>query len=113
MSGEIDFLYTNIGRGHPFYLDGIMQTLVRKGNISIVRQQHDVFELSKGLSLKGWQLAKWLYEKGSSGGLVGSLYKFLRSGNSYSGDSSLLKLLGRDINHAFLEENSPPCGGRG
>ena len=76
MSSKIDFLYTNIGRGHPFYLDGIMQALVRSGNISIVRQKHDVFELSSGLSLNGWQLARWLYQKGSSGGLVGSIYKF-------------------------------------
>ena len=34
---QIQFLYTNIGRGHPFYLDGINEILLRKGKISLIK----------------------------------------------------------------------------
>ena len=58
----VEFLYTNIGRGHPFYLDGITDALIHSGQVKLVRQQKDVFEISRGLSLVGWKLARWFYQ---------------------------------------------------
>ena len=94
---KITFLYTNIGRGHPFYLDGIADALVRSGNVRIVRQKTDVFELSSFIPRLGWQLARWLYVRGSSGGAVGNFYRWLRTGNNHGRLSLMLRIMGADI----------------
>lgn len=107
MSAQIDFLYTNIGRGHPFYLDGIAQALVRSGNVSIVHSQYDVIELSTGLSRFVWKTAKWLYTAGSSSFAIGVLYRLIRSGNDYNRSSIGLTLLGRDIKKRFADSSNP------
>lgn len=107
MSAQIDFLYTNIGRGHPFYLDGIAQALIRSGNVGIIHSQSDVMELSAGLSRFAWETAKWLYTAGSSSVVVGGLYRLIRSGNDYNRSSFGLKLLGRDITRRFADSSNP------
>jgi hypothetical protein len=104
---KLQFLYTNIGRGHPFYLDGIIEAMVRSGRIGIVRGETDVFELSSGLSLLSWEIARYLYRKGSSGGLMGHVYRLVRSGNSYDQPSASLRLMGRDIRKAVADMEGP------
>ena len=104
---KVNFLYTNIGRGHPFYLDGIIESLVRRGDIGLVRGERDVFDLSRGLSLAGWRLARWLYRRGSSGGVVGHLYSYLRSNGDYNRSGLMLRLLGRHIRRAYEGDTSP------
>lgn len=94
---QVEFLYTNIGRGHPFYLDGIIEAIIRSGSISMVRSQSDVFELSSGLSLGLWRLARWLYLRGSSDGIIGSLYARIRRDNNYDPESLSVRLLGRQL----------------
>jgi hypothetical protein len=103
---RISFLYTNIGRGHPFYLDGILEALIRKGNIKLVREESDVFEVSHGLSKAMWKAARWMYRKGSSPGIVGALYRKLRSKADYNRPSFILKTMGRDIRRRFLTDPS-------
>ena len=51
---HINILYTNIGRGHPFYLDGITEALIKKQSIRLIGNKVDIFELSKGVSLFAW-----------------------------------------------------------
>jgi hypothetical protein len=104
---KLQFLYTNIGRGHPFYLDGIIEAMVRSGSIGLVRRETDVFELSSGLSLLSWKIARYLYQKGSSGGLTGQIYRLVRSGNSYNQPSASLRLMGRGIRKAVADTDDP------
>ena len=102
----IEFLYTNIGRGHPFYLDGITDALIHLGQVKLVRHQQDVFELSSGLSLVGWKLARWLYQSGSSGGPAGAIYSRLRGGD-YNRPGVALRIMGRQVRKRFLPTDSP------
>jgi len=94
---KISFLYVNIGRGHPFYLDGIIEALVRRGDIGLVRQQQDVFEIARGLSAVCWRATRWLYRTAPSNQLVGRIYHWLRRNNDYNRGGISLSLLGRDI----------------
>ncbi len=97
----IEFLYTNIGRGHPYYLDGIIEALIRKGSITLVRSESDVFEVSTGLSRCAWKTARWLYTTGSSSRIIGPVYERIRRGNDYNRDSLMLRLMRRDIAAKF------------
>ncbi|MFH1372576.1 MAG: hypothetical protein ABII79_02105 [bacterium] len=110
MTGQqplIDILYTDIGRGHPFYLDGLLEALVRRGRIGLVRGETDVLEVSKGLSRLSWQLARWFYRHGSSGGPVASVYKRLRANADYNRSGLMLSLMGRDIRRRFVSDSRP------
>jgi hypothetical protein len=105
---KIHFLYTNIGRGHPFYLDGINEELIRAGRTGLIRGQTDVFDISHDVARWGWKAARWLYRTGSSSqGFVGRYYRSLRSDSDYNKDSFALRILGRDIRREFLSKNDP------
>lgn len=101
---DIAFIYTEIGRGHPIYLDGIIDQF-EKSYPDITYYKTDVFTVSKGLSLLAWHLVKYLYRIGAKGGLITWLYGILRR-NSGSG-GILLFLLGRDIKKFFTDYNKP------
>jgi hypothetical protein len=103
----IRFLYTNIGRGHPFYLDGIIEALVRRGSIGIVRGETDVFKVSTGLSNLAWRAARAVYRGGASGGLLGTAYNRLRSARDYNRRGLVQRLMGRSLRRRYIEDNSP------
>jgi hypothetical protein len=96
---EIIAIYTNIGRGHPNYLDSLLSVLQKRGqNLS----SQTVFQKSKGLSLLSWKLVAGLYVLGGRGGIVTKLYNRLRQRQTEpSADSTLIKLLGRDLKKAY------------
>ncbi|HUV31356.1 MAG TPA: hypothetical protein VMY05_09740 [Acidobacteriota bacterium] len=104
---KVSFLYTNIGRGHPFYLDGIIDELVHRGHVKLVRCQSDVFEMSRGLSRLAWRTANVLYRKGSSGGIAGKVYGAIRSDTDYNRPGLMLHVMGRDIRRAHLSGAEP------
>lgn len=104
---RITLLYANIGRGHPFYLDGIVEALIRSEALNLVRRELDVIDLSHGVSRLGWRSARWLYQKGSSGRVIGSVYRRLRKRSDYNRDSLALRLMGRDIRAAFAGDGDP------
>ncbi len=104
---HINILYTNIGRGHPFYLDGITEALIKKQSIRLIGNKVDIFELSKGVSLFAWKSARWMYRMGSSPGLISWLYKKIRTGRSYTGNSRLEYYLGRDIKKHYKNYSNP------
>ncbi len=104
---RINLLYTNIGRGHPFYLDGLVEAMVRRGRIGLVRRQTDVFEASSGLSLMGWRTARWIYERGSSSGLLGRWYSSLRRRADYTRRSAMLHVMGQSIRRRFMKDPDP------
>lgn len=101
IQAKIVFLYTEIGRGHPGYLDGIKRQFVQT-QPTVKTSVTTVFQLSHGLSLSAWKFVRFLYRFGARGGLITALYSKLRSvlGHNSRG-GLLLKLLGRDIKKAF------------
>lgn len=104
---RISFLYTNIGRGHPFYLDGIIDSMVRRSDSRLVHNTVDVFEISSGNSRLGWQAARWLYRRGSSPGPVSRIYSAIRSNQDFNRRGFLLSLLKRDIVRKYASGSSP------
>lgn len=103
---KLKLLYTDIGRGHPFYLDGIVEELHRNGGTNSVYVNTSVFDLSSGLNLKTWQLVRALYMQGGRDNLISKVYKRLRKNNNYEDDSLALRLLGRDIKKILLYDYS-------
>lgn len=92
-------LYTDIGRGHPSYLDSLM---------SVLRQSHPdlvcrtVFQESEGLSLLAWRSVAWLYRISGRGGIHTKFYNFIRRRSQKgSKDSVAEKILGRDLKRAY------------
>lgn len=105
---KLQFLYTNIGRGHPFYLDGIAEGLIRAGEAKLIRHSTDVFTQSRFFPRQVWRLARLAYCLGSSAGLVGLAYNRFRKTSDYNRPSSLIRLAGRDLVRSFGEDSSDP-----
>ncbi len=97
----IDFLYTEIGRGHPFYLDGIRDSL----SPNTPHAAASVFDCSRGISLLGWQLARTAYRLGSSTA-GGGLYSRLRGTQKRAQNSALMDLLVRDIRARYGRDDN-------
>lgn len=107
ITDKLTFIYTDIGRGHPYYLDGINEALIRRGELGTVRGQTNVFELSRGLSLMGWKAVRAMYRKGASDGLMGRIYSRLRHGSDYNRPNLTLRILGEDIVKYAANINGP------
>jgi len=104
---KINILYTNIGRGHPFYLDGLLEMFIKRGQLPMLLGSKDVFEISEGAALRGWQIARWLYRKGSSKGIIGSIYGRIRAGSNYNRPSRTLEIMGKDIRQRYFDDAKP------
>lgn len=92
-------LYSDIGRGHPSYLDSVIYLLKEKCPELVCRS---VFEESKGLSLVSWKFVRWLYAISGKGGLHTRFYNFVRKRSQKGGeDSSMTRILGRDLKRAY------------
>jgi len=101
----IQFLNIAIGRGHPFYLDGIVELLKKAGGPQI--EYYEVLDISRGQSLAAWRMAKWLYRFGSNDSVIGKWYNSIRDRSEYIHDSLAMSFLGRDIRTKFLSGKTP------
>lgn len=102
----ISCLYTNIGRGHPFYLDGVIEELGRLDDSPEIGV-YDALTVSRGLANRAWRVARWMYRRGSSGGPFGRVYSGLRKDRDYGRRSPTLALLGRDLRRRFRSGAEP------
>lgn len=102
---NLNFLYTNIGRGHPFYLDGIVELIKESGEIEL--SISDVFESSSDVSYLSWQLAKSLYKIGSTDSFVGRMYSKLRDSSDFNRQSLAMRIMGRDIEKKYHGDSTP------
>jgi len=102
---RLNFLYTNIGRGHPFYLDGIVELLTKQKQLEL--SISDVFESSTDISNLSWQLAKLLYKIGSTDSFVGQLYNKLRGSSEFNRQSLAMRIMGRDIEKKYHGDSTP------
>lgn len=86
---------SEIGRGHPSYLDSVLAVLSRLCGGS-APDYHSVPELCSGASGLAWRTAHAIYRVGGQGGLRTTLYNRLRP--PHARPSGLqLSLLGRDM----------------
>jgi hypothetical protein len=95
----ITAIYTDIGRGHPNYLDSVLRYL-RANHQSEYRKIEikSIFDISSGLSLAAWSAVRWMYRSGSRGGLISDIYTRLRSSKAeFDAESYLIKILQRDL----------------
>lgn len=92
----ISFLGSEVGRGHPFYLDGLLHAL-RGQRESVIERVADVFGVSRGLSLLAWRSVRASYGIAGRGGPLAAVYHRLRGATDYDRDSALLGILGRDL----------------
>lgn len=92
-------IYTDIGRGHPSYLDSVLLSL-KWHHKPVYRRiaQTNVFEISRGLSLTGWRAVRSAYRLGSRGGFISSIYSRFRSSRSeFDPKSAVVRILQRDL----------------
>lgn len=102
---KLNFLYTNIGRGHPFYLDGIVELVEESERFEL--SISDVFESSSDISYLSWQLAKSLYKIGSTDSIVGRTYNKLRDSSEFNRQSLAMRIMGRDIEKKYYNDSAP------
>jgi len=92
-------LCSDIGRGHPSYLDSLVYLLKDKYPNLLCRS---AFEESKGLSLLSWKFVRWLYAISGKGGLHTRFYNFIRRRSQKGGeDSPMTRILARDLRRAY------------
>jgi hypothetical protein len=100
-------LYLEIGRGHPFYLDGIIDALGKDGVNETAFQIRDLFSLSRGISLAGWKAVRRLYRFGARGGFISAFYNSFRKRQKIERGDLSISILGRDIQKYFSKHNMP------
>ncbi|MGQ0720283.1 MAG: hypothetical protein ACT4PE_01775 [Candidatus Eiseniibacteriota bacterium] len=93
----LSILGSEIGRGHPFYTDGLVRALQDLGAGAAIRRRSDVFEVSRGVSLAAWRCVRAAYRNAGRGGAMSSLYHRVRRRVDYDHDSPGLRVLGRDL----------------
>jgi len=102
-SQSIIALYSDIGRGHPSYLDSLVFLLKKRyphpmdPNSDLVCRT--VFQESKGISLFSWRFLSRLYRISGKGGLQTKFYNLMRRRSPK--DSLVMKILGRDLKRAY------------
>ena len=88
---------SDIGRGHPSYLDSVLKVLTR--HTDRYRVVH-LADLLTDREQRAWRLARTLYRLGGRGGTITALYNRLRSGTGPASEWQL-HLLGRHLRHRF------------
>jgi hypothetical protein len=94
---QLVFIDTEIGRGHPGYLDGTLAAVAAKApDLPVFRT--DVFAVSRGIAQAGWRGVQWLYRAGGRGGAITTIYNYLRQSSSVKkGGGPAPAVLGRDL----------------
>ncbi|HDS00783.1 MAG TPA: hypothetical protein ENO22_08475 [candidate division Zixibacteria bacterium] len=97
-------VYTDIGRGHPNYLDSTLRAVEhRLDKLPKYIKITSVFEISRGMSLFGWKTIRRIYRSGAQGGLVSSLYNKARGPRSNgSRKNKAIRVLGKSL-HKYFE----------
>jgi hypothetical protein len=106
-NAPVRFLYTNIGRGHPFYLDGIADALADREPARLSVERTDVMAASGLLARRGWQVIRYLYRYGSSPGPAASLYRRLRRDTDYNRGGLAQGILARSLRARFAQDSAP------
>ncbi|UCD18412.1 MAG: hypothetical protein JSV44_05755, partial [Candidatus Zixiibacteriota bacterium] len=103
----LNVIYTNIGRGHPFYLDGVVKCLLERYGDQIRLNITDVFSVSSGLSLGLWRMVRWLYLQGSQGKISRKFYRIIRRDKKPDPRGIVEKMLAVKV-RSYLQHNRYP-----
>jgi hypothetical protein len=103
----LTILYTNIGRGHPFYLDGVVAEWARCGGDPAALDLTDVFHASGPVPRQMWKLMRTLYRRGSSPGLAAFLYGRIRGSTRLHRAGLALSLAGLTLRSRFAGSGTP------
>ncbi len=100
MKPEIIAISSEIGRGHPSYLDSVLLSLssqpgFKPNMLSLVTLD----QICTGLSKHTWNIARSLYRAGAKGGILTTIYNRLRKDGKPS--SLQLALLGSSLRKQF------------
>lgn len=100
-------LSSEIGRGHPNYLDSVWTLLEREyPRPDAALAWWTLFERTSGIPHVGWCAVRRLYQAGGSGGLATFTYNALRHRRGAPGRGGLaVDLLGRDLRAALTGYN--------
>lgn len=93
----VSLLGSEIGRGHPFYMDGLRAALRRAGRADLIARDTDVFRVSRGTSRLAWRAARAAYTWAGRGGLASAAYRAARRGADHDRDGWMTRRLGRDL----------------
>jgi hypothetical protein len=104
---RLNIIYLEIGRGHPFYLDGILEELKGQSAPGPALQVINLIENSSGLTRLLWRGVAAAYRWGSRGGLISRIYGRWRLNRRANHFGLLEKILARDI-RKFLAANKCP-----
>ncbi len=100
-------LGTDIGRGHPNYLDSIYSVLAKNYSDKLSVEYWTVFEKSRGFSALAWRSVRYLYVLGGKGGLATHAYNLIRSQqNDIPKETIAMRILGRDLKKMFTDSKS-------
>lgn len=95
-------LYTDIGRGHPNYLDSTLRAIKSQlGELPDNFEITSVFEISKGVPLFGWRTIRRIYRTGAQGGIASFFYNRARRRPASSGSAGKFKTLGKSLRKTF------------
>jgi hypothetical protein len=98
----VNFLYINIGRGHPHYLDGIVECMRQEA----VGDVADVFGLTSGLSRGAWNVVRLAYQGSGSGTPISTVYNRLRLHADYNRSWGLHHILGGQLRRHYLDDET-------
>jgi len=96
-------LSTEIGRGHPNYLDSTYYVLEKEYANTSRLEYWTVFQKSGGSSLLAWKFVRFLYLRGGKGGLSTKLYNLFRTRQGGIQTETMgLRILGRDLKKLLM-----------
>jgi hypothetical protein len=93
----LHILSSDIGRGHPYFLDGVREELAAMGASHAVDADASVFEIAKEPSHTVWRAARRAYLRAGHGGSFAKAYGALRSTKAASTGAILPRLLGHGL----------------
>jgi hypothetical protein len=92
---------SEVGRGHPAYLDAVLAALDHIAPEALPREQRFcVLDLCTSISARAWQAAESIYHLGAKGGPLSWLYNRLRRPDAMP-SAMQLNLLGSDLRRRF------------
>ncbi len=104
---QLNVLGLDIGRGHPFYLDGTVRNLETYHSNELVIISAEALQMSEGLPKILWKNVARMYRIGSRGGIFSKIYGELRHRRVPNHPGLPERLLSSNI-RSYLEENRNP-----
>jgi hypothetical protein len=104
---QIEFLYSNLEQARCVFVDGILETLLRSRQISLVRNESEVEDHAVGASAMAWRLLRRAYRNRIEPGLTTRVSRSLWLRRGWAPRGRLLRLLRRDLRYEFIGHDRP------